>query len=704
MAKFIIACGVLAVVCGVAAAEKVTVHRDEWGVPHIFTDTPAGAAYGLGWAQAEDRLDQLLTNFRLAAGTMSEAFGPDHIDHDYQQRLVGHERVCRELYPELPAELRAMSEAFIAGIADYMAANPDQVPDWAPELEPWMPAAFGRLIIFGWPLGTAMDELRRRDQVELGEIGGHSRSAIVSPDFTFASNEWAVRPERTKEGSAIMLIDPHIPWDGPFRFYEFRAHAGDFQVSGFAPLGAPLVGLGHNAHLAWACTTGGPDTTDIYIEEINPENPLQYRYDGEWRDITVERVEIKVNGAEPVVREIESTHHGPILLREGDRAYAMACPYLDQIGLMEQLYRMNMATNLDEFRQALAMCQFMEQNTMMADVTGNIFYCRTGRVPRRPEGYDFSKPVPGNTSKSEWLGLHPMSELVQLLNPRKGYMQNCNISPDTMLRDCPIRAEDYPSYIFNARPGGDNSRGRRAVELLDAEGDMSVDEAIGIALDTHADGAEEWQQAIRDAADALRDYARIHRLRPALALIGAWDGYMDADSEGATLYRALREAVKEHGPAVDTEAIRLGQELSSEQQEALLESLGEAAAYVKETFGKLRVPWGDVNRVRRGDRSWPAPGGDSGGGSTLRAVGASQGPDGRYYGGAGQNWTQVVVLREGAVESYSANPYGQSDHPDSPHYTDQAEKLFSKPALKPTWFQPDELEGHVESTTELEYP
>ncbi|MGQ9789610.1 MAG: penicillin acylase family protein [Armatimonadota bacterium] len=254
-----------------AGAERVTIYRDEWGVPHIYAQTEEAAAYGLGWAQAEDRLEQLLKNYRLAAGTMAEVFGEEWIERDWQQRFVGHEEVSRRHYRELPAKIRAVIEAYQQGVKDYMKKHPEQVPSWAPSIEPWQVVALGRYIIFNWPMGRAVAELQRRGEVKL----------------PFSSNQWAVRPERTAEGCAILLIDPHIPWDNEFRFYEFRLHGGELHLSGFGPLGAPLLGLGHNRYLGWAATTGGPDTTDIYVEEVNPNKPLQYRYEGKWRNMQV---------------------------------------------------------------------------------------------------------------------------------------------------------------------------------------------------------------------------------------------------------------------------------------------------------------------------------------------------------------------------------------------------------------------------------
>ncbi len=681
-----IVCFLLAL-ASLGRAEPVTIYRDTWGVPHIYAETEEAAAYGLGWAQADDRLEQLLKNYRLAAGTMAEVFGEQWVEHDWQQRFVGHEEVSRRRYRELPARIRAVIEAFQQGVKDYMKAHPEQVPAWAPKVEPWQVVALGRYIIFNWPMGRAVAELQRRSEVQL----------------PFSSNQWAVRPERTAEGCAILLIDPHIPWDNEFRFYEFRLHGGELHLSGFGPLGAPLLGLGHNRYLGWAATTGGPDTTDIYVEEVNPNNPLQYRYEGKWRDMRVRRVRINVAGKPAVEREIHYTHHGPIMLREGNRAYAVKTPYLDEVGFVEQLYRMATARNLKEFQRAMAMNHFMEQNVMYADVEGNIFYVRTGRVPIRPKGYDFSKPVPGNTRATEWLGIHPMKDLVQLLNPTRGYMQNCNIGPDNMLVNSPLTADKYPSYIYGTDPNKNNSRGRRAVELLENTPRMTLRQAIAIALDTHADMAEQWKEALAQAVRDTSQREMITQLQPAINLLTQWDGFMNADSAGATLFRFWREAIRRSSPPIDPEAVRARKPLTAEQSDALLKALSAAMDEIRRRYGRLEVPWGEIHRARRGGKSFPISGGESGGGMTLRAVGARMDSDNIFYGFTGQNWTQVVLFRKGAVESYSANPYGQSDRPTSPHYTDQAEKLFSKSRLKPTWFEREWLEGNIESTTVLRY-
>ncbi len=662
--------------CPASTAVEVTLKRDTWGVPHIFAATLADGAYGLGYAQAEDRLEQIFSNYREAIGRAAEILGPKSVEQDFKARLVGHETVCRKRYAELPAGVRAMCESFQDGVRAYLAAHPEKRPANALEMEPWMVPALNRMLIFNWPMGAANRKLARRNE------------------WHFFSNEWAVRPERTADGAALLLIDPHVHLLGAYRFHEFRLHAGGHDISGFAAAGMPFLGLGHNAHLGWACTTGGPDTTDIYVDQTDPSNPKRYRYDDGWREMTSETVTIAVKDAAPVVRTLERSHHGPIALREGRKAFAIACPYFDQIDATTQAYRAMTARNLAEFDDAMAMNQLMEQNVMYADVEGNIRYIRTGRVPIRPPGYDFSKPVPGDTSKTEWLGIHPMQDLVQVLNPPGGYLQNCNISPDMMARGLGLDLLKYPRDIRGVEPGAINSRGRRAIEVLEAHPKLTVEEAMALALDVHADRYEPWLKALRNAADTegldkARGGADATEVRKAVETLLAWNGEMDQASVGATLYRGWRQFVADRKLTPGS------------SPKALLEALGGAVAWLKANHGSAEVAYGQINRLRRGDRSWPFSGGNAGGGDmTLRAM-ASKLEGKVFYGESGQNWTQLVQFRRGAVRSWSATPFGESDDPASPHYNDQAEKLFSPGRLKPTWFQPAELEGHVESTMVL---
>ncbi|NOY57561.1 MAG: penicillin acylase family protein [Calditrichaeota bacterium] len=660
----------------------VTIYRDSWGVPHIYAKNEIALAYGMGYAQAEDRLGQIMTSYRWAVGRMAEAFGPNFIEHDYTQRVWRHAAVSEEKYSQLPLHLQKELESFIAGIKAFMRDHPDKVPEFSLELKPWHPVALGRAFIWWWPLGQALDDYK---------LGRRKTK------HTHGSNEWAVSGTRTKSGSPIALIDPHLSWNQDGHWFEVRLHGGKIHSCGISVVGTPFVGLGHNRHLSWAATTGGPDCGDCYVEEINPNNSLQYRYENEWRSISVDTLKIPVkrkDGVETVKRVVERTHHGPIYKRDGNKAYVLAIPYADQIGLVQQMEAMNLAGNLSEFKAALELRQFMPQNIMVADQEGNIYYQRTGRVPVRDTKYDWSLPVPGSTAATEWKGIHSTKDLVQILNPKAGFMQNCNISPGTMFPNSPMVASKYPAYIYNDDETRTNPRGKRAVALLSAAKGLTFERAREIAVDTGLPDIAPWQQALQGAFDRYGN--QFQDIKKAVNLIIQWNGHVNKENTGATMYRAWRSALEKRRAPVIQE---LGS-LKSAQKRNLLLSVRDAKKYLLATFGKDEVKWGETVILKRGDKSYPLGGGSFENGiQSLRAVWGDS-KNGVTIGAGGQSGTMVVILSK-PIKSVGVLPWGESDDPESPHYMDQGEKLFSQRKLKPTWFEMDDLKGHIESKKEL---
>jgi len=404
---------------------------------------------------------------------------------------------------------------------------------------------------------------------------------------------------------------------------------------------------------------------------------------------------------------VRYTGHGPIVLTEGNTAYSLKSPYMDQVGLVDALYKQARARNLDEFKAAMAMNQWMQQNIMYADVDGNIFYVRAGRVPIRPKGYDWLRPVPGNTSATEWLGIHPLKDLLQVLNPADGYMQNCNADPMSMMAHPPFKPDDYAPYLYNETPYSYNSRAERAREALEANHRMTLPDALGLAFDTVVHGAPRYLAALQAAAAAQAAAAGdelLEAVREPLRIVLAWDGRLDAESTGATLFDAwLVQARKSGLTPADLNALRTGGALSADKQKALLAALRTAAGDLRRVYGTIEVPWGRAHRTGRGSSSWPVAGGDAGGIRVLRAI-SFGGPNekGERLATGGQSMPTLVIFKKTGVESYSALPWGDSDDPASPHFADQAEKLVSRKALKPTWFEKKDLMPHVVSVKTLE--
>jgi len=680
------------------AREEITIYRDEFGTPHIYAETAEGACFGHGYAQAADRLEELLKQYMRATGTMSEAFGPEFYRDDYRQRLWQHATISKAKYNTLSAKTRSTIEAYQAGVKQYMLEHPSEVPAWAPTLEPWMCVALGRYIIWGWPEGEAGGDLER--------IG-------IKPDPVeyHGSNEWLVAPSRTAYNAPLALIDPHLTWYGAFRFYEVRMYGGEIELSGAAVLGQPLPAMGHNRYLSIAMTTGGPDTSDVYEEELDPANPRKYRYDDKWLDMTVVKEVIRVKDGDTVkdhAVELEYTRHGPVVARKNGKAYVFRIPYAEEIGLGEQTYKMITARNITEMKQALSMLQLMMQNLMIGTVDGDIYYVRNGRVPVRPAGFDYKRAMPGNTSQAEWQGIHKFDDLVQILNPPQGYMQNCNVSPQFLMKDCPLKPSPQHPYLFNGftsfeQEAYDNPLHQRAAmcqELLHNAKKMTVEDAIEVALSPAVYGVDAWQDRLRKvwvgASAEVRGNADLAKF---YEVIVNWNRRCDANATGAVAYKYWKEAFGDPIKKSDKIGLPPPKELTDA---VLLEKLAAAAEKLKADYGRYDVPYGDVYRVGRrgGKANWPVSGGSVDHIATPRAIGFDPiAGTKQYLGHKGQTSTQVVLLTR-PPRSWTLLPLGESDHTDSPHFDDQAQRLFSKGTMKPTYFlDKSELIKHVESKT-----
>jgi acyl-homoserine lactone acylase PvdQ len=673
-----------------AGAEKISVYRDRFGTPHIYAETLEGMAFASGYAQAEDRLEELLRNYRKAEGTMAEAFGEQFFLHDYRQRLWRHREISREKFATaVSPPMRKMCEAFIAGVKKYMQEHPEQVPAWAPQLDPAQVIALGRYIIWGWPEGEAGGDLRR------------AKIALDQPEVYRGSNQWLVAPQRSALKAPIALIDPHLSWYGEFRFYEIRLYARqpEFAYSGASILGLPFPALGHSRYASVAMTTGGPDTSDIFEEELNPANRRQYKYDGQWREMTVRREKIGVKKGDIVeVREVEiaATHHGPVVAHKDGKAYAVAIPYALEVGLMDQTYRMATARNLAEMKQALGMLQLMAQNIMVGTVDGDIYYVRNGRVPVRAPGTDPSLPIPGSASRNEWRGLHAFADLVQIANPPQGYMQNNNISPFGMMKDSPLTPEKYAHapYLYNDTRRPNHQRAQMTLEELAADDSVTLDDAFAYAFSTSVYKADVWQERIKKAAGELTGDAR--QLED---LILAWNRRSDPESTGAMAFRAFKLAL-------GGDAARAMEPPAALSDAQVREALAKAAAELRKEFGSLQVRYGDFFRVGRegGQNTWPVGGGSvaEAGMATPRAIGFTR-RGSLMVGRSGQTSTQVVVLSK-PPKSWSVIPLGESDRPGSPHWDDQARQLFSAGKMKPTYFlDRKELRKNLASEKTLEW-
>lgn len=556
-----------------------------------------------------------------------------------------------------------------------------------------------------------------------------------------ASNAWVIMPWRTAFNASVHLGDSHGPWGGPGEMYQVRVDAGRLSFFGTGVLGLPFTLGGHSRGLAWTTSNARHDVTDCYEVETDPLNPRRYKYDDKWKTMVTRTVTIPVKNGAPVSRLYEYTEHNgllaPVIGREGTRAYALSTPYWGvSEKLDQQAYRQHLAGDVDEFWAAQRELGLWPNNQMVADSKGNTLYVRAGRIPIRPAGYDWSKPVPGNTSKTAWRGIHEPEDLVHLRNPAQGYMQNNNVAPDMMMIGSPLTADRYPAWVFADRPGRSNGRGYRAVEVLSNAYAASVDDVKAIALDQTWFATRLWLNALRtamqgnpgDVSQRSEQFRKVaHRLlsfdgvarKESMAAL-AYDYWRRAihrvDSAGHASLSDAVEGVTPERPANAAGVAGPAASLSASQQEVLLNAVARAVDLMIADLGSVDVAYGDVHRVGRSTASWPVGGGGIATGSRVvealsiawftsdsaakRVLDLPSQPLRAQWLVYGQRMP-LLTLFTNPIQSFTWAAVGQSGNPASPHYNDQA-ALLSQRTLRPTYFYERDLLPKVQSRVTLD--
>src|SRR3990172_8509546 len=561
----------------------VHVFRDSMGIPHIFATNPHDLFMAQGFVHAQDRFWQMEFWRRIGSGRLAEVLGPSALESDRFIRTLGWHRTAAAELELLDPETRSVLEAYAEGVNAYLAST--DLSELGLEFtlldltgvefipEPWSPIhTLTWAKVMAWDLGGNMsDELTRAEIVATLGVGalpvlmppyGAGQPVIVPhplpgvtlrafPEAAFpagrqlgigddlGSNNWGFAGSRTESGSPILANDPHLGIQMPSIWYEIGLHCDPvgpecpIEVVGSSFAGAPGVIIGHNARIAWGVTNLGPDVQDLFIEHINPDNPNQYEYQGQWLDMELVREEILVDGEEePVVLFARITRHGPIIndVLEGaeeDWSYgwqplALSWTALQPGTLMRSVMLLDRAVNWDEFRGALSYWDVPSQNFVYADVDGNIGYQSPGRIPIRANG-DGSMPVPGWTGEYEWTGTIPFSELPRAFNPPEGYIVTANNA---------VVASDFPHFLgMDWDPG---YRALRIVSLIEADPALSVADMQAIQMDS----TPVWANNILPYVLELSTPDA--RLSEAIGALRGWDGRASRDSAGAALFEAFR--------------------------------------------------------------------------------------------------------------------------------------------------------------------
>jgi acyl-homoserine-lactone acylase len=687
--------------------------RDKFGVPHIYGKTDADTAFGVAIAHAEDDFFTLQDVVAMARGRYGAIAGEEGAKIDYAYHLIDARGTAEREYPRLPADTRALFEAYAAGLNHYAADHPNEVKlgnlfpvngvDVAAGFALRQPFFFGLDAVIG-PL-AAGEELRREhgpdmpgfprpplpgaEPVEAAPPPQQARRLVLplgEDAEALGSNAFAVAPEKSG-GPTTLISNSHQPLRGGVAWYELVVESGEgWHFAGANFPGSPFPFLGHNEHLGWTNTVNTPDMIDVYQLELD-ESGTRYRLDGEWRDLESKWVTLPVKLGPvvlPIRREVLRSVHGPVI-RNDKGAFAIRYGGIGKLEQLDAYYRLNKATTFAEWEAQLSRLAIPSTNFIYADEQGTIAYVYNAAIPNRPEDAkaDWRSVLPGDTSDLIWQGAVDYKALPRIVNPASGWLYNSNNTPFTAAG----AGSDLDPAAFSPVMGIElkqTNRSRRAFQLLSEAAVLDRATLERIKYDT-AYAREGYVARMFDALEDLEFEGSPTRdatflARNARDLLLTWDFTADgkgrADSLALLMIRDFMSADYSNKPFPD-----------------VAEKLQAAAEHLNTHFGRLDPPMGDLLRLRQGGLDLPLDGGSD----TLRASTTwDVDEDGRLSLKHGDSFIMWIEWQRGArVTSRSVQPFGAATtRPGSPHYTDQM-RLFVDKKLKPVYFWRDDLVKNV---------
>ena len=688
-----------------AQAARVDIARDTWGIPHIKGRTDADAVFGMIYAQAEDDFHRVETNFVNAQGRLAETEGETAIWRDLRMKLFITPDALKADFARSPAWLRKLMVAWADGLNFYLATHPEVKPRVITRFEPWMALAFSEGSIGGdietISLGQ-LEALYSNKPVALSAV--ETGAERLEPT---GSNGFAIAPGRTRNGHALLMINPHTSF---FFRSEAKVESGEgLNAYGAATWGQFFVYQGFNATAGWMHTSSGNDNIDEFRTPLLISEGVEgYRFGGMFEPYVRETIVVPYRAADGTMAErrfnVRRTRHGPVIRGDGDDLISVALMHRPLAALQQSFLRTK-APDLAGFMKVAELKANSSNNTLFASAKGEIAYLHPQFMPRRDNRFDYTRPVDGTDPATAWGPEHALSELPQAINPATGWAFNTNNWPWTAAGiDSPRRA-DFPRYMDQA---GENPRGPNAVRVLSASRDLTVDSLLALGYDSHIPAFADLVPTLIAAFDRLpAGNAYRERLQAPVDALRGWDYRTGEASVPMALASFWGDAmITAFGAAAKADAASLVPWLVVHPGDAdRLATFDAAVTRLTADFGKWATPWGEINRFQRVNGALVQPFDDakpsipvgfaSAQWGSLPSFGAKHYPGTkRWYGTYGNSFVAVVEFGP-KLKARAVSAGGQSGDPKSPHFNDQAERYRSHD-FRTVFFSDDDLKGHVE--------
>ncbi len=685
-------------------ARSVTIIRDDWGIPHIYGKTDADAVFGLMYAQAEDDFNRIEMNYINAMGRLAEVQGESEIYRDLRMKLFIDPDSLKAKYAASPAWLKALMEAYADGLNYYLAQHPNVTPKLIKHFEPWMALSFSE-----GSIGGDIEKVNLTDLQAFYGSGPPSvtlRDAGDQPVEPSGSNGIAIAPSNTVAHHALLLINPHTS------FY-FRAEVQVVSEEGLDAYGAVTWGQffvyqGFNDRVGWMHTTSGVDDVDEYLESVVKKGDhFYYRYGGQERPLIESRISVPYRTGAGIVNKdftVYRTRHGPIVRKVGGKWVSVRMMQ-EPVKALTQSYTRTKARSYKAFRETMELHTNSSNNTIFADADGDIAYFHGNFIPRRDPKFDWTKPVDGSDSATDWHGLLSVDESPNLLNPASGWLYNSNNWPWSAAGPSSPKRADYPVYVES---GTESPRGLHAIRVLQNKKDFTVSSLIAAAYDSYLPAFAQLIPSLLQAYDSTPPADPLKtQLSGQIALLRDWDYRWGVGSVPTSLAVYWgQEMVARVGGDARTAGMSFYDYAATQATIAQrLQALATASDKLAADFGTWKTPWGDINRFQRltddiapvfDDAKPSIPVGFTYAmwGSLASFAARQYAGTKKLYGSSGNSFVAVVEFGD-SVRARAVTAGGESGNPASPHFNDQAER-YSTGNLRDVYFYRSQLVGHTE--------
>jgi acyl-homoserine-lactone acylase len=684
-------------------ARNITIIRDDWGIAHVYGKTDADAVFGMIYAQAEDDFNRVEMNYINGMGRLAEAEGESKIYLDLRMKLFIDFADLKKQYAASPPWLQALMNSFADGLNYYLAKHPDVKPRVIQRFEPWMALSFSEGSIGGDIERVNLAQLEAfYGKVPVSQTAFADESRSLEPS---GSNGIAIAPSNTAAHHSLLLINPHTS-------FFFRSELQMVSDEGLNAYGAVTWGQffiyqGFNDRAGWMHTSSGVDAIDEYLETVVKKGDrFFYKYGSEERPMVTSEITVPYKTDHGMAEKkftIYRTHHGPVV-REANGKWVSFRIMQEPIKALEQSYLRTKARSYKAYLETMELKANSSNNTIFADADGDIAYFHGNFIPKRDTSFDWTKPVDGSNPATEWQGLLSVDETPHLLNPKSGWLYNVNNAPWSAAGASSPKRQDYPAYVEN---GGESARGLHAIRVLENKKDFTLDSLIAAAYDSYLPWFEKTIPALIKAWDEAPTTNPLKaKLAEQTALLRQWDLRWSATSVPTSLAVFWGEEVRRRlGADVRRGGVAVGDLGNSVSPEQLLESLAAASDKLQADFGSWKTPWGDINRFQRLSGDIVQPFNDAGPSipvaftssawGSLASFGARAYPGTKkWYGTSGNSFVAVVEFGD-RVRARAVTAGGESGHPASPHFNDEAGR-YSTGDLREVYFYRSQLKGHTE--------